>query len=176
MKKVTILIIFLAINTSLVFAQNIKKLDEKNGFKELILGSPYESLKKYLAENPTETDNKEETAMYEVVDSSFFEVGESDINTINARFFKGKLESIIIETKGLANSKEFLHALTLAYGKGEKRNTYIEEYHWDGKKTSMYYKLTPSAKSAKVILSSNELSALNEKHKKDMKKSVVKDL
>ncbi len=176
MKKVIVLFTVLAFHATLVFAQNVKKLDEKNGFKELILGSSYEDLKKYLAEIPTEADNKEEVAVYEVVDSSFFEVGESDINKIFTRFFKGRLESVTIETKGVANSKEFLNALTMAYGKGEKRNTYIEEYHWDGRKTAMYYKLTPSAKSAKVIVSSKELTASSDKHKKDVKKNVVKEL
>jgi len=176
MKKIIIVIALLAWNTSFLWAQNVRKLDEKNGFKELTLGASYQELKKYLSETPAESDPAADVAVYAVTDPSFFEVGESDISTVSARFFKDKLESIVIETKGAANSKELLNALTLAYGKGEKRNTYIEEHHWEGKKTAMYYKLTPATKSAKVTISSKELIAMSEKHKKDVKKSVVKDL
>jgi hypothetical protein len=176
MKKLVLLFTFLAFNTSLVIAQNIKKLDEKNGFKELVLGSSYQDLKKYLSELPAESKVKEKTAYYTVTDESFFEVGESEIHAIVAVFFNDRLESINIETKGHQNFKDLLTVLTQGYGKGEKRNTYIEEYHWSGKKVTMSYKLNTATKDGKLILLSKDISDLSEKHRKALKKNVVNQL
>ncbi len=176
MKNVVLLVAILALTFSQVNAQNVKKLDEKNGFKELTLGSSHESIKKYLAEAPVNSDAKEKTAAYPVTDESFFSVGESEFDKIMAVFFSDKLQSIVIETKGLQNFKDLLDALTKGYGKGEKRNTYIEEYHWEGKKVMMSYKMNGATKDGKLTITSKEISALSEKHNKNVKKGVVNEL
>lgn len=176
MKTAVLLITLYTFSISFAFAQNIKKLDEKNGFKELILGSSYQDAKKYLSELPVESHAKEKTALYAVTDESFFEVGESEIDKMTVSFFNDRLESINIETKGHQNFKDLLAVLTQGYGKGEKKNTYIEEYHWMGKKVNMSYKMNANTKDGKLTILSKEISVLNEKHKKDLKKSVVNDL
>jgi hypothetical protein len=58
----------------------------------------------------------------------------------------------------------------MAYGNGEKRNTYIEEYHWEGKKVTMSYKMNGVSKNTITTISSKELLEANEKLKKDSKK------
>lgn len=176
MKKLVFLFTFLAFSTSIVWAQNVKKLDEKNGFKELVLGASYQDLKKYLSELPAESDVKEKTAYYTVTDQSFYEVGESELHAVVAVFFNDRLESINIETKGHQNFKDLLTVLSQGYGKGEKRNTYIEEYHWAGKKVTMSYKLNAANKDGKLTIISKEIADQSEKHKKDLKKNVVKEL
>lgn len=176
MKKFVLLLTLCTFSISLLLAQNVKKLDEKNGFKELTLGSSYQDSKKYLSELPVESNVKGKTAIYEVTDQSFFEVGESEITKITASFFNDRLEAVNLETKGLQNFKALLDVLTKGYGKGEKRNTYIEEYHWIGKKVNMSYKMNQHTKDGKLSIVSKEIAEQNEKHKKDLKKSVVNDL
>ncbi|QHT69209.1 hypothetical protein GXP67_22475 [Rhodocytophaga rosea] len=176
MKKIVLLFTLCTFSISWVFAQNIKKLDEKNGFKELTLGSSYQDAKQYLSELPIESNAKGKTAIYAVTDQSFLEVGESEINKITASFFNDRLESINIDTKGHQNFKDLLDVLTKGYGKGEKKNTYIEEYHWLGKKVNMSYKMNANTKDGKLTIVSKEIAEQNEKHKKDLKKGVVNEL
>lgn len=176
MKKLLLIITLSFFSISLTFAQNIKKLDEKNGFKELTLGSSYQDAKKYLSDLPVESNAKGKTAIYSLTDESFFEVGESEIDKISVSFFSDRLESIVIETKGHQNFKDLLAVLTQGYGKGEKKNTYIEEYHWTGKKVNMSYKMNANTKDGKLTIVSKEISEQNEKHKKDLKKGVVNEL
>jgi hypothetical protein len=114
--------------------------------------------------------------VYTVTDESFFEVGESEIDKITVSFFNDRLESINISTKGHQNFKDLLAVLTQGYGKGEKRNTYIEEHHWMGKKVTMSYKMNANTKDGKLTVFSKEISEQNEKHKKDLKKGVVNEL
>lgn len=176
MKKLVLFITLCTFSISWVSAQNIKKLDEKNGFKELTLGSSYQDAKKYLSELPVDSNAKGKTAVYTVTDQSFFEVGESEIEKITVSFFNDRLESINLETKGHQNFKDLLDVLTKGYGKGEKKNTYIEEYHWVGKKVNMSYKMNANTKDGKLAIFSKEIADQNEKHKKDLKKSVVNEL
>lgn len=169
-------ILLLIFSTHFVFGQNIKKLDEKNGFKEITLESFHQDVKQYLASEPEEVSIAEKTATYKVTDPSFFTVGESEISSVQVLFFKDKVASIMLETKGLQHSKALLKAFTLAYGNGEKRNTYIEEYHWNGKKVTMSYKMNGVSKNTITTISSKELLEANEKYKKDLKKTVTKEL
>jgi hypothetical protein len=177
MKKHLFLFLLLALSSAqLLFAQNIKKLDEKNGFKEITLGAFHQDVKQYLASDPQEENIVEKTAVYEVADSSFYTVGESEISRVEVHFFKDKVASIVLETKGLQNSKAMLKALTTAYGNGEKRNTYIDEYHWIGKKVQMSYKLNAASKNTLITIFAKDLQEMSEKHKKDVKKNVAKEL
>jgi hypothetical protein len=177
MKKQLFLILLFAVSiTQLLFAQNIKKLDEKNGFKEITLGTFHQDVKQYLTSDPQEVNVVEKTAVYKVADSSFYTVGESEISKVEVHFFKDKVASIVLETKGMQNSKAMLKALTMAYGNGEKRNTYIDEYHWIGKKVQMSYKMNASSKNTLITIFDKALQEMSEKHKKDVKKNVTKEL
>jgi hypothetical protein len=176
MKKTVLLITLFSFSISIAWTQNIKKLDEKNGFKELTLGSSYQDAKKYLSDLPVESNAKGKTAIYTVTDQLFFEVGESKIEKITVSFFNDRMEAINLETKSHQNFKDLLEVLTKGYGKGEKRNTYIEEYHWMGKKVNMSYKMNLNTKDGKLSIVSKEVSEQNDKHKKDLKKGVVNEL
>jgi uncharacterized beta-barrel protein YwiB (DUF1934 family) len=176
MKKQLLSLFLMLFSTTIMLAQNIKKLDEKNGFKEITLGSFHQDVKQYLAPEPDEVNEAEKTATYKVTDASFFVVGESEISSIQVQFFKDKVASILLETKGLQNSKALLKALTMAYGNGEKRNTYIEEYHWNGKKVLMSYKMNGASKNTIISISSKDLLESSEKYNKDSKKNVTKEL
>ena len=176
MKKLIFSVCFLIISATLLSAQNVKKLDEKNGFKEITLNAFHQDVKKYLEEDPSDVNEVEKTAVYKVTDESFYTVGESEISNVEVHFFKDKVSSIILETKGLQNSKALLKALTMAYGNGEKRNTYIEEYHWEGKKVQMSYKMNGTSKNTVITIFSKDSQQMSDKHKKDAKKNVVKEL
>jgi hypothetical protein len=176
MKKQFVFLFLLVFSTTILLAQNVKKLDEKNGYKEIQLGAFHQDIKQFLAEEPSDSNVAEKTATYKVTDASFLSVGESEISSVEVNFFKDKVSSIVLEAKGLSNSKALLKALNLAYGNGEKRNTYIEEYHWSGKKVQMSYKMNGSTKNTLVTLFSKDTQDMMEKHKKDVKKSVAKEL
>jgi hypothetical protein len=54
-------------------------------------------------------------------------------------FYKGRLSTILIETKGLTNSRNLLEVLRQAYGVGERPNRFMDHYMWSGSHVRISY-------------------------------------
>lgn len=167
MKKITLLLLLLMF-LSETFAQNLKKLDEKNGFRNYIFGtniSQYPDLKEIADEEGYYTS---------LIDT--LKIGDYDLKRIAYSFYKDKLTEIVIETEGYLNSRGFLSILQKAYGSGYKPNRYMEKYAWLGKKVKMMYQENSITNDATVLIFSVELSKLKDQEEENSVEKATKDL
>jgi hypothetical protein len=173
MKSIYITIAVLLLFTKNIVSQDIHNLDEKGGFKMLLFGMPEDSIKSIASLSLEKT----RTRYYIVSDPKLLKVGESiQIDKISLAFYKGKLLSITIKTKGFVNSTGMLNVLNKAYGFGKKPNEYIEEYYWWGNKVSMSYNQNSITDDASIFMFSKELSEEREQEMEKEKTKAVGDL
>lgn len=89
------LLITLIINSS--FAQDLQKLDERHGFKKLILGLPLEMVRDKEKLKHIETDKKAKTSVYSIKNLSDYTISGFEPAYINLLFFKEKLMQITVK-------------------------------------------------------------------------------
>lgn len=88
------LLIFIS---NISFGQDLKKLDERRGFKRLTLGLPLQVVKGSDKLKHIETNKKNQTSEYSVKDLSDFTISGFQPAYINLHFFKDKLMQISIK-------------------------------------------------------------------------------
>jgi len=164
MKHLLVGIFLLVAITSL--GQNKKKLDEKNGFRDDIFGTPIESYKNLVEVDKTK-DGFE--ILYKKTDENL-SLGNVELLSITYTFYKGKLDAILLTTKGYTNSRGILDILISNYGNGYQSNRYIEDYFWFGKKVVMSYSENSLTNDATVFIATKE----NDKEKENDKKESIK--
>ncbi|MDO3641960.1 hypothetical protein [Mucilaginibacter sp. L3T2-6] len=112
-------------------------LDEKNGFKDILLGSEITSIK-HKMEN-TRADGKpdrDSCYTYSVEDTSMFHIGDIKLKAIGLSVFRNKVVSIILIFDKSQNLDMFT-TLTKAYGVPIQENKYIRVYQWIGNKVDL---------------------------------------
>jgi hypothetical protein len=125
------------------FGQNLKALDDKNGFREARFGMSQGSFKNLIFVSR----NIQEGFIYEEkykMNNDDLHIGDFNLDAIHYNFYKGQLISIIIEVNNdYSNQIGVLKVLEAAYGKGlVGENTFPykhNDYAWDGKLVRMYY-------------------------------------
>lgn len=133
-------------------AQNVKALDQKNGFRDLTFGVDTLAIAQRMQE-PTKNPN---TKIYSRPTDEL-KIGAAELKDIYYYFYKNQLSDIIIHTKGLVNSKAMLAALQANYGRGEQYNRFIENYNWAGRVVTMNYDENSITGDAVLFISSNPI-------------------
>lgn len=149
------------------FSQRLKDLDDKNGFRDDLFGTPVESFQNLaLIQESKDGYNK----VYTKTDEDF-SVGNIEIFEVWYFFYKGRLETIGFKTKGYTNSDGILDILKANYGNGSQANRHIEEYFWHGKTIRLHYDENSLSNDAQVFMSTNVYEAEKEK---DQQESIKK--
>lgn len=148
------------------FSQDKKKLDEKNGFRDDIFGAPIESYKTLVEVDKTKDGFQ---ILYRKTDENF-SLGIIELSSVTYTFYKGKLDAILLSTKGYTNSRGVLDILISNYGNGYQSNRYIEDYFWFGKKVVMSYSENSLTNDATIFIATKE----NDKEKETDKKESIK--
>ncbi len=151
MKKY-IIILFVIFHFSFIKGQNLKALDDKDGFRDYKFG---DTITKFTNLKLTEKSKDGKTAYYNKTDDKL-KIGESDV-TIDYVFYEGHFYEVFMETKGLSNSKGVLKVLNELYGNGYQDNQYIEKYLWFGSKVTLYYKENSVTNDAIISISSEPI-------------------
>ncbi|RPD47587.1 hypothetical protein DNI29_09015 [Hymenobacter sediminis] len=159
MKKLLTLFCFLSLSAVSASAQeqqtsSIQALDEQYGFHGARFESSVNSYKGLaLAEKGGDTRFYRRPTDVKTM-------GEGELSSIRYGFYKGKLAMVILETKGLTNSRAVLAALVAQYGPGAQNNPYQQRFAWNGKEVTMSYDENAGSNDATIFISSKKLRAM----------------
>jgi hypothetical protein len=120
-------------------------LDFKNGFRDLKFGDP----------PPHEMQVVEDgvTTFYKRPADDLV-IGNATLHGLTYGFYKGRLSSVLLETKGLVNSRALLEVLRQAYGSGHRSNQFMDRYSWHGRRVTLIYDEKPITNDADVLFES----------------------
>jgi len=145
-------------------------LDYKYGFRGIKLETPIDSLTgMVLIGDSAKGREKWYTRTYDNM-----QVGEYNLNNVFYVFFHGKLEKIIIVTKGLANSRGVLEMLQDLYGRGFKDDI-REEYYWKGTKLTLLYDENSITNDAEIWFDCTNLSNQSRQEEKQNQQKTEKE-
>lgn len=180
MKKT--LLIFIALLPVFVFSQakpgSHAYLNEKNGFKDIVLGSnvsPYKA-KFLIIDSLTKTD-EDGCTYYNMIDTSYLSIGESvKLKSVYLRTYKDQVLSIIINFTTSYNENVF-DVFRKAYGTvSVKPNQFLEQYIWNSKNVSLYLDINSKAGQSLALFSCKPLLDQLQKDKSQKTKKGVSDL
>ncbi len=97
-------------------------------------------------------------------------MGGAELDRILYGFWKDKLSSVIIYTKGYVNWDSFKAVVFEKFGKGYQGNKYIEEYVWGGEKAMMMLDYNEFSKEGMLLMWSKEISIQQEEWKEQQAK------
>lgn len=90
----TLLLIFIS---NISFGQDLRKLDERRGFKRLVLGLSLQAIKEREKLKHIETDKRKQASVYTVKNLSDFTISGFEPEFINLLFFREKLMHIVVK-------------------------------------------------------------------------------
>jgi hypothetical protein len=149
--------------------EGLMKLDQKNGFREMVLGSE-------LKEADFQELGKKGDVAYYTRPSDSKTIGTAQLDDIQYRYYKGQLSAVVIKTKGYANSTKVKETLQLQYGMPQQVNKYIPKFTWTGKKTLMTMEQNATTKDATITIASKALLEQEENDLKAAPKKATDDL
>jgi hypothetical protein len=85
-------------------------------------------------------------------------IGQANVHEITYGFYKERLDSVLLETKGLINSRAMLKGLREVYGSGYRPNQFRDRYVWKGSRVLLYYNEKTISNDAIVIFQDVPLS------------------
>jgi hypothetical protein len=140
-------------------------LDYKNGFRDLQFGDPP---KAGMVLREDGGDSK-----YYVRPSDDLSIGGAHLSQLIYGFYKNRLESVWMATKGFIDSRALLEVLRQAYGPPSQPNQFMEDYQWFGSKVTVSYKKNPITNNADVWFFSKPLVAEQQADQKSKAKRGV---
>ncbi|MBS1488544.1 MAG: hypothetical protein JST43_13245 [Bacteroidetes bacterium] len=126
--------------TCVARAQDVSELARRNGFKDIKLGTPVDSVKGIVFKRDF-TELKEFAAkLYEVNNAAYEKVGDADIRQVKLKAYKGLIYEIIVITPV---DPRIMMGLEKLYGKAQFSLRH-ETYSWSvPEKISLIYKGSP---------------------------------
>lgn len=129
--------------------QDVKRLDEDNGFRDLHFGDslskmPYMKI----------IDQAEDSAYIfckKINDS--LKIEDADVELVYT-FYKRQLATVFIQTRGQENSRKVLKYLEGRYGKGGQEDKYLYNFFWNGNYTRLTYREHVISYDAKIHINS----------------------
>jgi hypothetical protein len=107
------------------FSQDISELDNRNGFKDIKLGSTIDSVTGYKLQKEFKEKNEYPAKLYSVDNPEYEKIGEVKVNKVALKAYK----DLIYEIKVVANKdSRLMKALESLYGKADydvKNDTYF---------------------------------------------------
>ena len=156
--KTALFVSLFLLNNLFSFGQNLKALDDKNGFREAKFGvspSSFKNLEQVkttpiIGLDPEKSKNVDRTKLYPVKGEYYdkdvdLHIGDFPLDYVEYYFYKNILVSIEIKvSNGFTNQNGVLNVLETAYGKGvlQKYNLGRDLYYiWEGEEIAMSYTL-----------------------------------
>lgn len=132
-RPLTLLLILFSIVSH---AQKIAELEKRNGFKDLKLGMPIDSVKGYKLRKEFKEQDEFDAKLYSVENPLYASIGEVKINAVELKTYKDQVYQIhVIADK----DPRLMKALESIYGSAEydmKRETYF----WKGQTLVLKFK------------------------------------
>lgn len=125
-------------------AQLLAKLDKKNGFRDVQLGTPIKFFKKIVQEWQIDDDKNYRRK------TDKLSINGMPLTEIVYGFYKGRLAHIYLTSPGIENSRNLLAFFQSIYGPGEQVYEEAVEFdnmiQWTGKKVILTYSEVASKK------------------------------
>ena len=120
-----------------VKSQDLTELVRRNGFKDIKLGSPVDSIKGAIFEKDFIELKEFEAKQYEVKNPTYQKIGEAEVKSVELKTYKGLIYEIIVTTP---TDPRIMKGLEKSYGKATY-NLRTETYNWHvPKQISLIYK------------------------------------
>ena len=160
MRKFTLLL-FLVMASAAVFSQNIAELERRNGFKDLKLGIPFDSVKgeKKLKKEFKEKDEFP-AKLYSVDNPDYESIGEIAVGKVEIKTYKGMVYQIHVVTE---KDSRLMKALESTYGPAGY-DMKKETYFWKGQTLILKFK-SYSKNQLEMIYSSYPMLQMMKKDK-----------
>lgn len=134
------------------YGQDAAELERRNGFKEIKLGSPIDSVKGVAFKKDIIERKEFETKLYETSDPEYMSIGGVNVKKIELKAYKGLIYEIFVVTD---KDQRVMPALEKSFGKA----TYsirVKSYYWKAESLSLVFKghpkeITLTYRSAPVI-------------------------
>src|SRR5579871_2172485 len=107
-------------------AQDVSELVRRNGFKDIKLGSPVDSVKGAIFDKDIVAFKEFEAKQYEVKNPAYEKVGEADVKSVELKTYKGLIYEIIVTTP---KDPRIMRGLEKSFGKATY-NVRTETYNW----------------------------------------------
>ncbi len=118
-------------------SQDVAELVRRNGFKDIKLGSPVDSIKGAVFEKDFMEMKEFEAKQYEVKNPAYEKIGDAEVKAVELKTYKGLIYEIIVTTP---KDPRIMRALEKSYGKATY-NLRTETYNWQApKQISLIYK------------------------------------
>ena len=124
MKLISLVLILFSV--AAVNGQDISELTRRNGFKDIKLGSPVDSIKGAIFEKDIIEFKQFEAKQYEVKNPVYEKIGEAEVKGVELKVYKGLIYEIIVTTP---RDPRIMRGLEKSYGKATY-NIRSETYNW----------------------------------------------
>ena len=118
------------------FSQDYEELDTRNGFKDIKLSEPIDSIKGAAFKKDIKEKDGTEGKLYEITHPDYESIGEIPIKKITAKTYKNLIYEILVITE---KDTRLMKALEGVYGK-PIYNLRDESYNWAGQKVTLKFK------------------------------------
>jgi hypothetical protein len=134
MNKFLLLALFISAHAAI--AQDLSELDRRNGFKDLKLGSPIDSVKGANFKKDIKEKNEFPAKLYQVDNPEYKNIGEVKVKKVEVKTYKDLVYEIIVITD---KDSRLMKGMEKSFGKP----TYIiptDTYNWKTHKLSLTFK------------------------------------
>lgn len=131
-----LLFLALMLGSILGYTQNLEELDRRNGFKDIKLGSPIDSLKGASFKKDIKEKNEFPAKLYEVEGDNYKSIGEVKVKSVEVKTYKDLVYEIIVIT---GKDTRLMKGMEKSFGKPSYILT-TDTYNWKTEKLSLTFK------------------------------------
>jgi len=155
--KSTIISLLLILINSSLWAQNTAELDRRNGFRNIKLGNPIDSVKEAVFKKDIMEQKMYPAKIYETKHADYKSIGEVPVKKIELKTYKDLIYQINIV---LPKDPRVMQGLEKSYGEATY-SVRLHAYYWKAENLSLIFKgdgkqIHLSYKSAPMLKMMNE--------------------
>lgn len=152
------------------FAQDQTELEKRNGFKDIKLAAPVDSVKGIKFKKDFKEAGEFEARLYEVEHPDYATIGEVDVKKLELKAYKGLIYEITVVT---SKDTRLMKALESIYGKSEY-DLKNETYFWKGSQIVLSFR-SHSAGKLEMVYSSMLVKGLMKTDKAKKVEAIADD-
>ncbi len=134
--RICFALLLVSANFSILPAQDIAELSRRNGFKDIKLASPIDSVKGAILRKEFMEQDEFPARLFKTEDSAYKSIGEVSVREIIMMTYKNLIYKIVITTD---KDPRVMQALEKSFGK----STYVlrtTSYNWKGENISLTFR------------------------------------
>jgi hypothetical protein len=145
----TLLVVTLSLSGYIAISQNISELEKRNGFKDIKLGMPVDSIKGIKLKKEFKEKDEFPARLYAVENPEYAKIGEVAIDKVEVKAYKDQLYQIHVVAD---KDPRLMKALESIYGRADY-DLKKETYFWKGQTLILKFK-THSKNQLELIYTS----------------------